>query len=78
MIERCYPEERDPDDTLRSRQHPQRNLPNDPIFWDIIAEMEDGDLDDRLRRIEEKLERVWVLLEKLLRTVESREGVHRG
>jgi hypothetical protein len=78
MIERCYPEERDPDDTLSGRQRPQRNLPNDPIFWDIVAEMESGDLDDRLVRIEQKLEQVWVLLEKILRTIESREGVHRS
>lgn len=78
MIERCYPEERDADDTLRGRQSPQRNMSNDPIFWDIVAEMESGDLDERLAHIEQKLEQVWVLLEKILRTIESREGVHRG
>ncbi len=78
MIERCYPEERDADDTLSGRQREKRNVSNDPIFWDIVAEMESGDLDERLDRIEEKLERVWVLLEKILRTIESREGVHRG
>lgn len=78
MIERCYPEERDADDTLSGRQHPQRNVSNDPIFWDIVAEMESGDLDERLVRIEQKLEQVWVLLEKILRTIESREGVYRG
>lgn len=78
MIERCYPEERDFDDTLSGRQRPLRNLANDPVFWDIVAEMENGDLDDRLTRIETKLEQVWVLLEKILRTVEAREGVHRS
>jgi hypothetical protein len=78
MIERCYPEERDEDDTLSGRQKPQRNMPNDPIFWDIVAEMESGDLDERLVRIEQKLEQVWVLLEKILRTVETHEGAHRG
>jgi hypothetical protein len=78
MIERCYPEERDVDDTLSGRQRPLRNLANDPVFWDIVAEMETGDLDDRLTRIETKLEQVWVLLEKILRTVEAREGVHRS
>ncbi len=77
MLERCYPEERDADDTLSGRQKPQRNVSNDPIFWDIVAEMESGDLDERLERIEQKLEQVWVLLEKILRTME-REGVHRG
>jgi hypothetical protein len=40
--------------------------------------MESGDLDTRLERIEEKLEQVWVLLEKILRTMEEREGVHRS
>jgi hypothetical protein len=78
MIERCYPEERDGESTLTGRQRPQRNMPNDPIFWDIVAEMESGDLDERLMRIETKMEQVWVLLEKILRTIESREGVHRS
>jgi len=77
MIERCYPEERDDDSTLTGRQRPQRNIAADPIFWDIVAEMETGDLDERLERIETKLEQVWVLLEKILRNVE-REGAHRG
>ena len=77
MIERCYPEERDAESTLTGRQRPQRNTPADPIFWDIVAEMESGDLDERLTRIETKLEQVWVLLEKILRNVE-REGAHRG
>ena len=76
MIERCYPEERDGESTLTGRHRPQRNMPNDPIFWDIVAEMESGDLDERLTRIETKLEQVWVLLEKILRNVE-REGAHR-
>jgi hypothetical protein len=78
MIERCYPEERDAESTLTGRQRPQRNMPADPVFWDIVAEMESGDLDERLTRIETKLEQVWVLLEKILRNVESREGVHRS
>lgn len=78
MIERCYPEPVVGDDTLSARQRPHRNMPADPIFWDIIAEMETGDLDQRLTRIEQNLERVWVLLEKVLRTLETREGAHRG
>jgi hypothetical protein len=76
MIDRCYPEERDDDSTLSGRQRPLRNMAADPIFWDIVAEMESGDLDERLKRIETKLEQVWVLLEKILRNVE-REGAHR-
>jgi hypothetical protein len=77
MIERCYPEPVIGEDTLSARQKSQRNSPSDPIFWDIVAEMESGDLDQRLERIEENLERVWVLLEKVLRTLEAREGAHR-
>lgn len=77
MIERCYPEERDGDSTLSGRHRPLRNVPSDPIFWDIVAEMETGDLDQRLGRIEQKLEQVWVLLEKILRNIEVREGAHR-
>lgn len=78
MIERCYPEEVDADETLSRRQEVRRNMPNDPVFWDLVAEMESGDLDGRLTRIEQKLEQVWVLLEKVLRTIELREGAHRG
>lgn len=78
MIERCYPEPVVGDDTLSARPAAQRNMPSDPIFWDIVAEMETGDLDQRLTRIEQNLERVWVLLEKVLRTLEIREGAHRG
>jgi hypothetical protein len=77
MIERCYPEEHDADTTLSARQRPRRNMPNDPVFWDIVSELESGDLDERLDRIEQRLDRVWVLLEKVLRTLETREGVHR-
>jgi len=76
MIERCYPEDPYGDDTLSARQRPQRNVPNDPIFWDIVAEIESGDLDERISRIEQKLDQVWVLMEKVLRTLE-REGAHR-
>ncbi len=77
MIERCYPEEVDGDSTLTGRSRGPRNVPNDPVFWDIVAELESGDLDHRLTRIEQSLERMWVLLEKVLRTVEASEGAHR-
>jgi type IV pilus assembly protein PilB len=77
MIERCYPAEVDGDETLSRKQVGPRNIPNDPIFWDIVAELESGDFDARLTRLEEKIDQVWVLLEKILRTME-REGVHRG
>jgi len=77
MIERCYPAEVDGDETLSRKQAGPRNIPNDPIFWDIVAELESGDFDARLTRLEEKIDQIWVLLEKILRTME-REGVHRG
>ncbi len=77
MIERCYPEEVDGDETISRKQKAQRNAPNDPIFWDIVAELESGDFDARLTRLEQKIDQVWVLLEKILRTLE-REGAHRG
>jgi hypothetical protein len=77
MIERVYPEEQE-DVTLTARQRTPRNTATEPIFWDLVSELEAGDLDERLTRIERRLDDVWVLLEKILRAVESREGVHRS
>lgn len=77
MLPRVYPEENVGDITMAGRQREKRNMPNDPIFWDIVAEMETGDLDERLTRLEQKVDQVWVLLEKILRTLE-REGAHRN
>jgi hypothetical protein len=76
MIDRFYPEEMG-EETLRASKatHPgERNVPSDPIFWDLISELDSGDLDDRLSRIEQNLDRIWTLLEKVLRTLEIREG----
>lgn len=76
MIERFYPDPNaELDDTMSVRMPKARNMPADPVFWDVIAELDSGDLDERLTRIEKSLERVWVLLEKVLRTLESRDGV---
>ncbi len=75
MIEKFYPPDQELDDTLSVRQRTPRTMPNDPVFWDIMAELESGDLDERLTRIEQRLDRVWVLLEKVLRTLEMRERV---
>jgi hypothetical protein len=78
MIDKCYPPDWSDDSTLSvKRRETSRNIANDPVFWDIVAELETGDLDQRLTRIEQSLERVWVLLEKVLRTLEVREGAHR-
>ncbi|MCU1349639.1 MAG: pilB [Acidobacteria bacterium] len=76
MIDRFYPEEVG-DETMKARAetHPgDRNVPSDPIFWDLISELDSGDLDQRLSRIEQNLDRIWTLLEKVLRTLEIREG----
>ncbi len=74
MIDRFYPPEVPADDTMAVQQRPTRSMPNDPVFWDVIAELDSGDLDARLTRIEESLDRVWVLLEKVLRTLELKEA----
>ena len=77
MIERCYPASMDPEITISGRHKPVRNMPNDPVFWDIVADLETGDFDARLTRLEQKLDQVWVLLEKILRNLE-REGAPRS
>jgi hypothetical protein len=77
MIDRLYPEEVGEDETLAARQAPIRTAPNDPIFWDVIEELSSGDLDARLTRIEQRLDQLWVLLEKMLRTLEAGEGAPR-
>ena len=76
MIDKIYPAEIAADDTLASRESP-RTAVNDPVFWDLISELDSGDLDQRLTRIEKSLDQIWVLLEKVLRAVEVREGVPR-
>ena len=74
IIDRIYPDiEVSPEDTLSVKNPVSR--PTDPEFWDLIAELDSGDLDQRLTRIEKSLDQIWVLLEKVLRTVESRDGV---
>jgi hypothetical protein len=79
MIAKCYPEELEADETLSVKHRPaSRNAPNDPVFWDLVADLGSGDLDERLSHIEQSLDRIWVLLEKVLRTLEIREGAHRA
>jgi hypothetical protein len=73
MIQRFYPEEQRGEDTLSAKEQSARNVAADPVFWDLVAEFESGDLDDRLRKIEKSLDRIWVLLEKVLRKLEIRE-----
>ncbi len=76
MIEKFYPEEVDGDDTMAVRRHTEggkESVATDPIFWDIIEELDSADLDRRLTRIEQSLDRLWILLEKVLRTLETTE-----
>ena len=75
MLERFYPEEIG-EDTLSVRQRRaegKHNVPADPVFWDLVEELGSGDLDQRLTAIEESLERMWTLLERILRTMEQRQ-----
>jgi hypothetical protein len=76
MVHKFYPEERG-EDTLSAKDQSARNVASDPIFWDLVAEFESGDLDQRLKKIEQNLDRIWSLLEKVLRALEIREEVNR-
>lgn len=80
VIDRLYPETIADDSTLavRKQQAGPRNMPSDPIFWDLIEELDSTDLDQRLSKIEKNLEQVWVLLEKVLRTLEAHEHAERS
>ncbi len=79
MINKIYPDPLAPDDTQSAKkQIAPRNMPNDPIFWDLIEELENADFDQRLVKIERNLEQIWVLLEKVLRTLERREEAQRS
>lgn len=73
MIAHFYPEEPG-DDTVVASMPSTGPLSNDPIFSDLIHEIENGDFEQRLERIEESLEHIWVLLEKILRTLEVRDA----
>ena len=43
----------------------------DPQFRDLIEEIENADFDNRFTRIEDRLDQIWMLLEKILRKVEG-------
>jgi hypothetical protein len=78
IIDKIYPDLVSPETTLTVRRPAlPRNMPNDPIFWDIMEELDNTDLDHRLVKIEKSLEQIWVLLEKVLRTLELGEAIHR-
>ena len=74
MIERLYPAEVPDDDTLSVKKPKTSNAAAtiNPMFWDVISELDSVDLDERLTKIEQSLDRIWTLLEKVLRTLEIR------
>jgi hypothetical protein len=48
---------------------------SDPMFMDLIAELEDADIEGRLTRLEDRLNEIWILLEKILRTIEGKDAL---
>lgn len=69
MIDKYYADETD--DTLSSRRREVVAAAGDPMFLDLIEELENGDFDQRLLRIEQRLEHIWTLMEKILRHLEA-------
>jgi len=72
MIERFYPDEERGENTLAAMPRAAGDTVTDPIFRDLIEELDEADLDGRLSRMEKSLDQIWTLLEKLLRTLEIR------
>lgn len=72
MIDRLYPEEEGLD-TVAAFAKPGMHA-IDPQFEDLIEEIESGDIEGRLERIETKIDEVWMLLEKVLRRLEKIGG----
>jgi len=73
MIERFYPDEERGESTLAAKQRTAADSVTDPIFRDLIEELDEADLDGRLSRMEKSLDQIWTLLERLLRTMEVKK-----
>ena len=71
MIDKFYPVELDDDATVSQRAVASTPA-TDPNFLDLIEELDGANIDDRLTRIEERLEQIWTLLERVLRELEVR------
>ncbi|MGK2857151.1 MAG: hypothetical protein ACSLFQ_08085 [Thermoanaerobaculia bacterium] len=74
MIEHLFPEQsvEDGDNTMASIPHPENMASaSDPMFMDLIEEIENADIDNRLAKIEDRLDEIWMLLEKVLRKIEA-------
>lgn len=70
MIETLYPLTVAADDTIAA---PMLGI-SDPQFRDLIEEIENADFEARFNRLEERLDQIWTLLEKVLRMVEERSS----
>jgi hypothetical protein len=78
MVRELYPEAaaQDPDNTVADvRAGEPYNAPSDPMFMDLIEEIENADLDTRLAKIETRLDEIWMLVERVLRKVEAAEAL---
>lgn len=71
MIRRFYPLGPEEDHMVPPAPFP--SVAADPMFIDLIEELENGDLDGRLMRIENNLGEIWTLLERILRKLESQD-----
>ncbi len=71
VIETLYPITWAGDDTVAA------HVPGitDPQFRDLIEEIESADFEERFDRIEQKLDQLWTLLERVLRKLESAEEI---
>ena len=78
MIEHLYPELNvDAGDiTVTSARNPEDvAFASDPMFMDLIEEIESADIDNRLAKMEARLDEIWMLLEKVLRRLEASDAV---
>lgn len=74
VLDRIYPIDRvDTEDTLAGQV--KVSAASDPNFRDLIDELESEDFVTRFERLEERIEQVWTLLEKVLRILESRQAL---
>lgn len=71
MIRRFYP--LGPEEDHLVPPAPVATAAADPLFVDLIEELENGDFDGRLMRIENNLSEIWTLLERILRKLESQD-----
>ena len=78
MIDHLYPElhPEDCDDTVTAIPNPEdRASASDPMFMDLIEEIENADIDNRLSKIERRLDEIWMILEKVLRKIEAGDAI---